>query len=307
LDQSIDELLAEPAVSARSDDPAAELRHLLHASGRIDRAVLTQLNEQLSGIRRLDRQLGAVIVREEVNAKIQQVRKLLSHCLISDVRERLAALLSELYCLAAWQALDGGHPAESWSQYERANLAARESGIVAFQALASAGRAFVLVDIGKTSTAVELIAVARETASRDSSRLLRSWLAAAHGETLAAHHRRDDSLRAFDDADALLSADSGDPEGPYMALDSVHLARWRGHALARCAEPEAVKVLTEALGKLDPTFARAETALRVDLTLAFSNLGEREQARSHAGQAIELSAQIGSVRQRNRIRDISLL
>lgn len=194
--------------------------------------------------------------------------------------------------------------AESWRHYEQANVAALESNVPSFKALATAGRAFVLVDVGESATAVELLGTACETAKRTCSPLLRSWLAAAHGETLAANGQRNECLHAFDTAETLLPDDTADPDGPYIALDSVHLARWRGHALARCANPDAVDVLTGALNRLDPTFIRAETALRVDLATALAALDERDEARAQAEHAGRLATQIGSMRQRRRMETL---
>jgi len=87
-------------------------------------------------------------------------------------------------------------------------------------------------------------------------------LAAAHGETLAAHGCRSDSLRAFDCAAALLPQGDTTTERPYVAPGAVHLARWRGHALACFGDVDAVDVLTDALDKLNSSFARADTSLR---------------------------------------------
>jgi hypothetical protein len=90
-------------------------------------------------------------------------------------------------------------------------------------------------------------------------------------------------------------------ERPYVALDQVHLARWRGHALARFGHLNAITVLTNALDHLDPTFVRAETALRVDLATALATNGDRDSARKHANHAATLATQVGSIRQRRRI------
>jgi hypothetical protein len=84
----------------------------------------------------------------------------------------------------------------------------------------------------------------------------------------------------------------------------VHLARWRGHALARFGHPDAITVLTDALGRLDPTFVRAETALRVDLATALAAHGDQDEARTHANHADQLAAQVVSARQRRRIKTL---
>lgn len=139
---------------------------------------------------------------------------------------------------------------------------------------------------------------------RKSSALLRCWLAAAHGEALAANNQRDESLRAFDTASQLLPREASDPDGPYVVLDAVHLARWRGHALAQFGTPEAVQVLTNAPDALDPSFTRAETALRVDLAMAHAALQEQEAVQLHLTRAGQLAATIGSARQQRRIRAV---
>ena len=265
------------------------------------------LQNQLDAIRHIDRQLGAPVAHDETLTKATQVATLLSHNMTTRIRQRLASLLSELYCLAGWQALDLGLATDSWRYYDLANSAAFESENYSYKALAKAGRAFVLVDIGKAATAVDVVADTRQAAGQTCSRLIRSWLAAAHGEVLAADHRGTESLHAFDQADDLLIGSTPDITDAYMALDPVHLGRWRGHALARCARPDAIGVLTQSLEKLDPTFTRAETALRVDLSHAFTVLNEQSEAASQAREAADLAAKIGSVRQQRRIASITAM
>lgn len=303
---AIDELLAPPEepVTGIEGETENELRQMLSASRRIDASVLGLLHEQLGGIRRLDRQLGAIVAHDEVNTKTRQVTRLLSHSLTPGTREQLAALLSEVGTLAGWQALDLGKVAESWQHYERAKSAAKESGLPAFEAHTAAEQAFVLLDLGETTAAVELLDETRRRAENTTSRLLRSWLAAAHGEALAADRQRSASLHAFDRAASLLPPDPSPGERPYVALDTVHLSRWRGHALARVGEPEAVDVLSSALKRLDPTFTRAAAALHVDLATACVKLDHKESARLHIAEAERLADGIGSARQRQRIRTV---
>ncbi|MDQ3765201.1 MAG: hypothetical protein M3460_28045, partial [Actinomycetota bacterium] len=237
------------------------------------------------------------------NAKIRQVKRLAAHSLAPGAREPLAALLSEMYTLAGWQALDLGAMTDSWHHYEQSRAAAAQSGSVAYESHAAAEQAFVLIDTGATRDAMGLLDNARRRANATASRILRAWLAAAHGEAHAAHGDRTASLHAFDQAAELLP-DCPTDERPYVALDAVHLARWRGHALTRFGDPEATAVLTDALNQLDPSFVRAETALRVDLAIALAAIGERDEARAHADHADRLATQVGSARQRRRVRTL---
>lgn len=85
----------------------------------------------------------------------------------------------------------------------------------------------------------------------------------------------------------------------------MHLARWRGHALARIGDPEAVPVLTDALQAHDAEFTRAEAALRVDLVLAHLAAGDPESAAEQRQKATIVADSVGSVRQRRRLVDAS--
>jgi hypothetical protein len=73
------------------------------------------------------------------------------------------------------------------------------------------------------------------------------------------------------------------------------------------AIPEAVDVLTGALERLDPTFIRAETALRVDLAIALNTIDEPSEARTQARRARQLAIQIGSTRQQCRMKSLSAI
>ena len=306
LGEPIATLLAPPkTVTDKSEDPADELRQLLDAARRVDRSIITLLHQQLDAIRRLDRQLGAIVVRDELNAKISQVQRLTAHSLAPGTREQLAALLSEMHTLAGWQALDLGDLTQAWQHYEHSRSAATQSNSIPHEAHAVAEQAFVLIDATATSDAVDLLDGARRRADTTAPRVLRAWLAAAHGEALAAHGDRTASLHAFDRAAELLPSDATD-DRPYVALDIVHLARWRGHALARFADPGAITVLTDALNRLDPTFVRAETALRVDLATALAANGDQDEAHTHADRACALAGALGSNRQHRRLKTLAV-
>src|SRR5205807_2371123 len=119
--EPITTLLAPPKTAAVNDneESGAQLRQLLDAARRVHRPNIELLHQQLDTIRRLDRQLGAIIVRDELNAKVRQLERLAAYSLAPGAREPLAALLSEMHTLAGWQALDLGDIANSWRHYEQ--------------------------------------------------------------------------------------------------------------------------------------------------------------------------------------------
>lgn len=301
FDLSIDQLLAPPTCKPADSEPDDELCALLDMARRVDRETLDVLREQLNGIRRLDRWLGTIVAYDEARTKIEQVQRLLGYCITPGIREPLAALAAELFTLAGWQALDLGNTHQAWRHYENAKVAALESGSASHAAYARAEQAFVLLDVGHNTTAVQIFAAASDQVDRVGSPTLRAWMRASHGESLAANGEGDPCQREFETAAQILSRSPTDNEEPYIALDESHLARWRGHALAQSGDSEALTVLTEALDQHDSTFARAETALRVDLMTALATHEEPEAAREQARYARRLATQIGSVRHQRRI------
>lgn len=271
----------------------------------VDLAVIDLLREQLDALRRLDRQMGAVVAYGEVREKDEQVRQLHSYSLTPHIRVELAHLLAELSALAGWEALDQYAISQAWEHHELAKRAAREADSVGLLAHATAQQALVLADLGEVSPALQQLVQARSLVERVAPSLLRAWLAAAYGEGLAAAGCRDEALRAFDEAGTLLPADPVDPSLPFLFLAGAHLDRWRGHALAQLGDVEAIDVLTNALQRLDPTFTRAETTLRVDLARALIKNGCPADAHRHTQHAEHLATKIGSARQRRRLQSLT--
>ncbi|MFC5108299.1 hypothetical protein [Kibdelosporangium philippinense] len=93
---------------------------------------------------------------------------------------------------------------------------------------------------------------------------------------------------------------------PYLFLAEAHLARWRGYALARLGEPDAIDQLDHALLRLPAEFIRGKTGLLVDLAFAYAAAGDRDAALAHAREAKRLAAQIKSDRQRRRLSGLVL-
>jgi tetratricopeptide (TPR) repeat protein len=303
--QPWEQLLASPAAD-QSAEPApdgtralsAELRH----ARRVTPEAIRLLASQIDTIRELDRRFGGVALRDQLLAHAAHVAHLLAYTVDDEMRRALAFILVDAYTLAGWQSLDQGHTLASWNHYRDACEAARIAESPTWLAHAQAEQAVVLSDTGETTLAAELTGHAYESTRRSAPRLLRAWLAAAHGEALAADGQQTASLRAFDESAALMpAAPQPEPGSPYMALDEAHLARWRGHALARFGHSDAIAVLTDALDRHDSTFVRAETGLRVDLALAHTACGELEEAERHREQAAVLADEIGSVRQQRRL------
>jgi tetratricopeptide (TPR) repeat protein len=183
---------------------------------------------------------------------------------------------------------------------------AREAGSPLLLAHSIAQQAFILIEIGEVNAAAEQFDEARTLAEHSAPDLLRSWLAAAHGEGLAAAGHRNEALRAFDEADRLLPIDPVNVDLPFLFLAGGHLDRWRGHAMSRLGEPDAIDQLTHALPRLPRDFTRARTGMLVDLAYAYAAAGARDAALAHARQAKRLAMQIKSDRQLRRLNGLIL-
>jgi hypothetical protein len=306
--QPIGELLGSPRPPTgdpRSHELETQLRAYLEAARGIDNTTVWLFQEKLNLTRVLDRRLGALGLLGELNALIGQVAATLRYALRPDVRTALSRVLVDCSTLAGWQSLDRGAPLVAWRHYDRAKSAAAETQSPELQAYAYAAQAVVLLDIGHTTSAVELTEHA-VTIGKAAPPLLRSWLSAAHGEAHSAAGNRSGVRRAFAHASRLMPPELDPTQTPYIVFGPAHLARWHGGALAAVGDPEAVPILLNALDQLDPTFVRAETTLRVDLATVHSELGEDEPAHAHSVRARHLAQTIGSARQRNRLSALGL-
>jgi hypothetical protein len=284
----------------RTDGPADELRDRIAVARTVDAATVAAFHGQIEQARMVDRQFGAVHHLDQLRHQIDHMQELLTHLPAVGQRAALAGALTEASALAGWQALDREDHTQAWAHHERAKHAAREAGSPLLLAHATAQQTVILLALDDTAPAVEQAAYARNIATGGPA-LMRAWLAAAHGETLAAAGDRYAALRAFDEAYALLPADPIDPALPYLFLGGAHLDRWHGNALALVGDAEALDQLTAALARLPPTWARARSRLLVDLAYAHAAAGDRDAALGRAREARSIARQISSDHQMRRL------
>ncbi|WP_246633597.1 hypothetical protein [Pseudonocardia nigra] len=296
-------------VELPAPEPTPILQELVERElklSRLDVGLVELLRAHTQSIRMLDRRLGGATIYQQSAAHVEQIERIVRYALPGKDREAAADELGQAAALAGWQALDMGRLDDAWRLHEVATAAGRESSHPAALAYARAQQAYVLLDAGRAADAHTVIHHARREAGTKVPTVLRAWLHAAEGEALAAVGRRDGALHALDAAAAELDAGSSDDDSlPYVMLGAGHLARWRGHCLARLGEEKAVEDLTSALNVMgEGEYGRAEAALRVDLAIAFRARGDVSESRHHARRAADVAGRTGSVRQRRRIADL---
>lgn len=281
-------------------DPALiELMASLDSSRAVDAELIDLLAFQTNAIRLKDRRLGAATVADEMTAHIAQVDQLLKHAMLPTQRAGLAHVLADASALAGWQGVDRGTLPQSWEHFERAKAAAMLADDPSIQAFATGEQAYVLLDLGQAESALQLIEYAHAQNRSKLPGLMHSWLHAAEAEAHAALGHELDSLRCMDMAAAALPADPDDPNLPYLALNLVHLARWRGSCLVQLGDSQVIDSLTDALAGMNG-FTRATAGLRCDLAEALIAQGRTEEAKTHLAEAQKLITVAGSARQRRR-------
>jgi tetratricopeptide (TPR) repeat protein len=282
-----------------------DLRSRLTLARSVDSSTVAAFRSMIDHTRRLDRQFGGLSQLDQLRMHIDEVERLLMYAPVRGQRASLAGSLAEASALAGWLALDRDDHDQAWRHHEHAKRAAREAESPNLLAHAIAQQSFVLVGLDEAALAAAQAAHARELANRAPG-LMRAWLAAAHGETLAATGDRDGALRAFDDAHALLPDDPVDPALPFLFLGGTHLDRWRGNALAQVGDAEALNQLARALAQLPPSWVRARCSLLVDLAYAYAAANDREAALARAREARTIARQINSDRQLRRLARMTL-
>jgi tetratricopeptide (TPR) repeat protein len=282
-----------------------ELRQRMATSDQVDAGLVQLLQQQTDNVRKLDRRLGAPILLEQMRAHVETLHTLLGHAILDSVRRPVAAALADAAALAGWQALDVGALSQAWGHYEMAKDAARTAGDRALLAHAKGEQAYALLDLNRPQDALELVREARQEAGQAVPPRLLSWLWAAEAETAAAAGRGGDCRRALDAADQALPLGHDGAELPYLSLDACHLARWRGSALARLGDREAVDHLEGALAGMDADYIRARGGLHLDLAQALTAVDAPDEAQRHIRVATDLAGQTGSVRQRRRLAQLA--
>lgn len=172
-------------------------------------------------------------------------------------------MLSELGALAGWEALDQYDIGRSWEHHQLAKQAAHEADGPGLLAHTVAQQAFVLSELGEIRSAVEQLSEARTLVKRTAPRLRRAcsghgWLRTGKGWlSPVAETRR--GVRSTRPAHCCRPT-PWDPTLPFLFLESVHLDRWRGHALARLGDVEAVGVLQVRLNGSIPRYPCRDVA-----------------------------------------------
>lgn len=243
---------------------------------------------------------------ELLDRHLETLASLRSYSVQPAVRADIASVHSDAASLAGWVRLDAGDLGGAWRLHEVAKDTGRESAVPADLVHAIAQQAYVLVDAGRIQDALRLAEHATEVGYKSVSPMVKAWLHAVQGEIAAIAGNQATSMNQFDQAATLLPPDGYDPDAPYLVLDDRGLARWRGAALARLGDEDAIANLQYALESLGDGHLRAAAQANVDLSHSLVAAGRTDEAVTVLRIARNLATRAGSVRQLRRVSSLEL-
>jgi transcriptional regulator with XRE-family HTH domain len=276
------------------------------AGRRVGSGVPQRLRERAARLRRLDDILGGGDTYRVYLSEYQATKALIRDSTYTETTGRaLLSVLAEQAQQAGWAAFDAGRTTEATALYQASRQAAADAADTALAGNALAFLAYQIIDDNRP-TALKMAARAVTEAGCGAPSgvraLLQERLAWAHA--VAGH--ADQSQQALEAAAAALD-EIGDAAQPDWAawVDHRELQIMTGRCWTELRRPlRAVPALTTALAYFDDAHARDKSLYLSWLAAAYLDAGEPDQAAATADRALDLAAEVASVRPRERISPV---
>jgi transcriptional regulator with XRE-family HTH domain len=271
---------------------------------RISAATPQRLLARAARLRKLDDVLGGGdtyrLYRSEYEATKQMLRQA---SYTENVGKQLLAVLAEQAQQAGWAAFDAGDQEQARLLYKRSHEAAGEAGNAPLAGNALAFLAYQRIGSDRAaalSAAVESCHTAGKDAPKSVRALLHERLAWAH----AVAGNATEAEAALNSAQDALGEQPVTQEQPDWAawVNHSELQIMTGRCWTELRRPlRAVPVLEAVLSRFDDTHARDKSLYLCWLADAYLSAGEVDQAAAVASKVIDLSADVASVRPRERL------
>ncbi|MCS0602669.1 XRE family transcriptional regulator [Streptomyces sp. LP11] len=270
--------------------------------GRRIRSDLPQrLRERTARLRRLDDILGGGDTYSVYASEYQYTKTIIrDYQHTHATRQGLLSVLAEQAQQAGWAAFDAGRAADAASLYKASHVAAVEAQDAALAGNALAFLAYQAVNRQDgMETAARSVQEAGPAAPSGVRALLNERLAWAYA--VAGHGSECEG--ALEAAEAALAEADGTPQPDWAAwVDATELQIMAGRCWTELRRPlRAVPVLTGALKSYADAHARDKSLYLSRLATSYLHAGEVEEAAKLASRALDLSAEVASVRPRQRL------
>jgi tetratricopeptide (TPR) repeat protein len=276
-------------------DEHERVASVLSRSSRVDAQTIEHIEAVLWHCRRQDYALGPQAVLSTVVAQRDLTRALVPDC-PAALRPRMLSALSEASRQAGWLSFD-------LKQFDHAGYYYEDARALAHEAENTGLGAFVLCQMsqlttwqGKPRIGIDHAVAAERWAHRTDDMWLRALTADVAARAYAADGQRDACVTALDTAHtALMSADDQAPS--YTTYDEALHISIRGECHLKLGEAEpAVSYAQQSLKLLDRSSARDVAMTIVDLSEAYVQCTEIDEAARLLGDAGDIAAGMSSVR-----------
>ncbi|MGH4016630.1 MAG: hypothetical protein ACRDSL_22395 [Pseudonocardiaceae bacterium] len=292
---------AASAAGALDGDGYERVASVLSGSSRVDAPTIEDIDAVLWSCRRQDHALGPHAAFDTVLAQRQLARSLLPEC-PSTLRPRLLSVLSESSRQAGWLSFDLNEFDDAGYYYEDARALAHEAQNAQRGAFVLCEMSHLATWRGMPRTGIDHAVAAGQWASRTGDQQLRAYTFDVAARAYAADGQRDACLTALDAAHAALPAAGDHTAGSVASYDEAAHIMIRGWCHLELHDSQrAVDYAQQALSGLDPSFVRDTAFTTVDLSRAYVQCQEIDEAARLLGDASELAAGNSSARLTGRL------
>ncbi|MGI5212888.1 helix-turn-helix domain-containing protein [Plantactinospora sp. CA-290183] len=289
-------------VIARAGMAVALPQTILSYGRRVGPEVPQQIAYRTARLRRIDDYLGGADTYEMYMAELDSTLRLLQDGSYADTTGRgLLSVYAEQAQMAGWAAFDAGRYDSAERLYRTSLAAAHDAEDLPLAGNAMAFLAYQELTLGRPAT--QTIAAACDTADPTATpgvralvHMRRAWIHAVNGQPDDAERHLGIGVTCLTEQD-----ERPDPDWVYW-VDQEEAEIMTGRCWTVLRRPlRAIPVLESVLGRYDDTHARDKALYLTWLADAYLDANEIEQGCATATRAARLSADVASVRPRQRI------
>jgi len=268
---------------------------VLSRSSRVDAQTIEHIEAVLWHCRRQDHALGPQAVLTTVLAQRDLTRALLPDC-PAALRPQMLSALSEASRQAGWLSFDLKQFDHAGYYYEDARALAHEAENTGLGAFVLCQMSQLATSQGKSRIGIDHAVAAGQWADRTDDLRLRAFTADVAARAYAADGQRDACLTALDTAQTVLTTvDNRTPS--YTTYDEAIHSSICGECHLKLGEAEpAVSYAQQSLKLLDRSRARSVALTIVDLSEAYVQCTEIDEAARLLGDAGDIAAGHSSIR-----------
>ncbi|AVT34327.1 transcriptional regulator [Plantactinospora sp. BC1] len=292
-------------VIARAGMAVALPQTMLDYGRRVGPEVPRQIAERTARLRRIDDYLGGADTYEMYTAELRSTVRLIEQGDYADTTGRaLLSVCAEQAQMAGWAAFDAGRYGDAEQLYRTSLSAARDADDPPLAGNAMAFLAYQDLTLGRPATPTITAAcdTAEPTATPGVRALLhmrRAWIHAVDQQHHEAERHLGIGVTCLTEQD-----ERPDPDWVYW-VDHEEAEIMTGRCWTVLHRPlRAIPILESVLNRYDDTHARDKALYLSWLADAYLDANEVEQCCTTAAKALRLSADVASVRPRQRIESL---